>query len=254
MNQQPLMIRDGKPAVIPNASIEEPKSAALTVLNEKSAISPFSDEAAFGGAQRMAKMLSQSTLVPDAYKNNIPNCVIAMEMAHRIGASVLMVMQNLDIVHGRSSWRSSFLIGTVNTSDKFTPLRFRFQGKEGEDNWGCRAIAKDVKTGEECVGAAITIAMAKAEGWYGKNGSKWKTMPEQMLCYRAAAFWTRLYAPELSLGMHTNDEIIDTVGFSVPEAVAPGDTLSLETELLAVPLPPPVDTPVPHDPTTGEVA
>ena len=52
--------------------------------------------------------------------------------------------------------------------------------------------------------------MAKAEGWYTKNGSKWKTMPEQMLQYRAAAFWTRAYAPEIALGMHTAEEIHDT--------------------------------------------
>ena len=31
-------------------------------------------------------------------------------------------------------------------------------------------------------------------------------MPEQMFMYRAAAFWQRIYAPELSLGMQTIDE------------------------------------------------
>jgi hypothetical protein len=85
------------------------------------------------------------------------------------------------------------------------------------------------------VGALITIALAKAEGWMSKNGSKWKTMPEQMLMYRAAAFWTRAYAPELSLGMQTAEEVADTHGIDVrevPNAITPGDSKALEAELL----------------------
>jgi hypothetical protein len=89
-------------------------------------------------------------------------------------------------------------------------MRFRWVGKEGTDEWGCRAFAVEREGNLELVGALVTIAMAKAEGWYGKSGSKWKTMPEQMLQYRAAAFWCRAYAPEIALGMHTSEEIHDT--------------------------------------------
>ena len=41
-------------------------------------------------------------------------------------------------------------------------------------------------------------------------GSKWKTMPVKMLRYRAASFWTNEYAPEISMGMATVEEIIDS--------------------------------------------
>jgi hypothetical protein len=51
--------------------------------------------------------------------------------------------------------------------------------------------------------------MAKAEGWSTKNGSKWLTMPGQMLRYRAASFWSRAYASDLSLGFYTQDEVKD---------------------------------------------
>lgn len=53
------------------------------------------------------------------------------------------------------------------------------------------------------------MEMAKAEGWLDKAGSKWKTMPELMMRYRAAAFFGRLYAPEITMGMHTTEEVID---------------------------------------------
>lgn len=202
--------------------------------NEPSrALSAFSSEANYLASVRMAKALSQSSLVPAAYQGtgNIPNVLIAMELANRIGASVFMVMQNLDIIHGRPSWRAQFLIATVNSSGRFTPLRFRWQGSAGSDDWGCRATAKDRSDGEPCIGPLITIAVAKAEGWMGKSGSKWKTLPELMMMYRAAAFWTRTYAPELSLGMHTAEEAADIRDDVAAPGFAAGDTKALEAEL-----------------------
>ena len=57
--------------------------------------------------------------------------------------------------------------------------------------------------------------MAKAEGWWSKkdrNGnetSKWQTMPELMLRYRAATFLIRSVAPDIALGFPTTEEAID---------------------------------------------
>jgi hypothetical protein len=166
----------------------------------------FFSMANFEGAQRMAKMLAESDMVPDQYKKNIPNTVIALEMANRIGASPLAVMQNLYIVYGKPAWSSQFLISCVNTSGKFSPLRFALAGTG--DDLGCTAWATD-KANERLESPRVTIGMAKAEGWFQKNGSKWKTMPDLMLRYRAATLFARLYAPELTMGMKTEDEIID---------------------------------------------
>lgn len=203
-------------------------------------IDTFASAANFGVAQRMARALAESSLVPVAYHGNIANCMIALELAARIGCSPFMAMQNLDIIHGRPGWRATFLIATVNASKRFTPLRPRMEGKPGTDSWGCRAVAKDRETGEECVGPLINIAMAKEEGWFGKKGSKWQTLPELMLTYRAAAFWTRIYAPELSLGMHTSDELGDIHGSSagnLPESLTPASAKLLEQALLDSPQP-----------------
>lgn len=182
------------------------ETTALARVEQGGALNAFANETSFVSAQRMAKALATSSLVPQAYRNNLGDCLIAIELANRTGASVLMVMQNLDIIHGRPSWRSTFLIATVNSGGRFSPLRFRFQGEVGTDEWGCRAVARDKEDGEECVGPLVTIKTAKDEGWYNKSGSKWKTIPELMLSYRAAAWWTRLYAPEVSLGMLTTEE------------------------------------------------
>ena len=156
----------------------------------------------------MAKLLTSSSIVPQSYRDNIADSVIALEMANRIGANPLAVMQNLYIVHGRPAWSSQFLISCINASGKFTPLRYKMTGTRGSDDWGCLAWAVD-KSGERLEGPEVTIGTAKAEGWLQKNGSKWKTMPELMLRYRAATLFARLFAPELTMGIQTDDEVID---------------------------------------------
>lgn len=163
----------------------------------------------FEHSQRVAKMFSASKLVPKEYQGDLPSCVIALNMAARIGADPLMVMQNLVVVHGKPTWSSQFLIATFNTCGRFSSLRYEFFGDKDKDTWGCRAVATELATGEKLVGTDVTIAIAKAEGWYGRNGSKWKTMPQQMLMYRAASWFVRANAPEISMGLHTQDEIID---------------------------------------------
>lgn len=163
---------------------------------------------AFEAAQRMVRPLAASSLVPTTFQGNVGDCLIALETAQRIGASPLMVMQNLYIVHGKPAWSSQFLVACINASKKFTPLRYRMTGEKGTDSYGCVAWAKD-RDGEVLESPEVTIGMAKAEGWFTKNGSKWKTMPELMLRYRCATLFARLFAPELTMGMQTEEEVID---------------------------------------------
>lgn len=159
--------------------------------------------------QRAAKLLASSTLVPKEYQGNLSNCVIALNMAQRIGADPLMVMQNLYLVHGRPGWSAQFLIATFNQCGRFTAMRFEFFGEKDAADWGCRAYATEKSTGEKIVGADITMKLAKAEGWSTKSGSKWQTMPQQMLMYRAASWLVRAYAPEIAMGLQTVEEVRD---------------------------------------------
>lgn len=185
---------------------EQHKETNVSVVQTSTDLSTFGNKEGFEHAMRVAKALSNSDLVPAQYKNNIPNCLIAIDVAKRIGASELMVMQNLYIVHGKPSWSSQFLIATLNASRKFSPLRF----EEDEKNGGrCRGVAIDLATGDKVEGVWVTMEMAAAEKWIDKAGSKWKTMPQLMMRYRAAAFFTRQFAPEVSMGIMTQEEVYD---------------------------------------------
>ena len=192
-----------EPAVSNSLSVINPNEQAMLSLVEQK-------EKEFELAQRMAKVYAGSTLVPKEYQNNIANVIIAQNMANRLGADLLMVMQNLYIVHGRPGWSSQFLIATFNTCGRFSAIHYDFAGKSGTAKWACRAYATELSTGDRVDGTWITMEMAQQEGWSTKNGSKWRTMPGQMLRYRAAAFFIRATAPEIAMGLMTTEELVDS--------------------------------------------
>lgn len=177
----------------------------LTLHSENLQVSFFSTKESFEHVQRVATMFSKSDMIPKRYSGNIGNCIIALEMATRMGASPLMVMQNLDVILGKPGWSSKFLIATLNACGKFSPLRYE---EDTESGGRTRAWAVDSR-GEKCFGAWVSMEMAKQEGWIDKNGSKWKTMPELMRRYRAASFFVNQFAPEISMGLRTVEEIQD---------------------------------------------
>lgn len=202
-----------------NKAANLPAAAPLPGPRDMAVMPGFNSAQSWDLAQRIGKAFAASTLVPAQYQGNLANCIVALEMANRMGASPLMVMQNLYIVHGNPGWSSKFLVASFNQCGRFSALRYEFVGKPGTKDWGCRAWAVEKVTGEKLVGATITVDMADKEGWSTKSGSKWKTMPEQMLMYRAAAFFVRAYAPEISMGLRSVDEIEDGVIDAAPGSI-----------------------------------
>ncbi|WP_448104689.1 hypothetical protein [Pedobacter panaciterrae] len=185
----------------------------------------FFDADQFAVMQRVSQMFSNSELVPDMYRATptnpkekaIANCMIAIETAQRIGASPLMVMQNMYIVYGKPSWSAKFLTATVNACGRFNSIKYKMEllgkikhtsGQEIE-NWECIAYTTEKGSDHVMESIPVSIEMAIAEGWYDKKGSKWKTMPKLMLQYRSVTYWTSAYAPELSMGIKTTEEIFD---------------------------------------------
>ena len=157
----------------------------------------------------MAQVLAGSTVVPQSYQGNVGNCMIAIEMASRINTSPMMVMQNLYIVNGNPAWSSQWIIAMINSSKRYkTELQFEF-GHEPEDGGlSCLAYAEDY-SGHRVEGPKITMQMARDEGWLEKRGSKWKTMPEVMIRYRAASFFGRMNCPDMIMGIYSKEEVLD---------------------------------------------
>lgn len=166
----------------------------------------------FTMATQMAKALASSTIVPKEYQGNVANGLIAIEIAQRLQTSPLMVMQNLNVIQGRPSWSAQFLIAMVNGSGKYD-MELQFDEKQDKDGkpYSCQCWTE--KNGRKVTGITVDMSMAAAEGWLQKNGSKWKTMPQVMLRYRAASFFARMNCPELTLGYYTKDEAYEIADY-----------------------------------------
>ena len=188
--------------------------------DQETSLSPFTNAESFKKIFDIGKMFASSQLVPVEYQGKPMDCTIAVDMANRMGVSPMMVMQNLYVVRGKPSWSGQACMSLIRGSKEFKDVRPVYFGEKGTDGRGCYIRATYRDSGEEVDGTEVTIKMAKDEEWYQKKGSKWRTMPEQMLAYRAAAFFARVYIPNALMGVYVEGEPDD---IEKPEKTKPVD-------------------------------
>ena len=161
----------------------------------------------FSDNWRMATQLAKSTIIPQNYQNKPENVVVAIGMAQKLGLDPFTIMQNLNIIKGKTSWSGSFCRTLIEKSNKYTNLQLVFVGQKGTDSYGCYMQGVNKETGELIKGPEVNMKMAKAENW--TTNTKWLNMPELMLSYRATSFFARVYVPEALNGVQTTEEIED---------------------------------------------
>lgn len=175
------------------------------------------DTARFAHLQRLAEIFSKSMLVPKHFQNDMPSTFVGMQMALRLGIDPMMFLQNSFIVHGRPGVEGKLVIALINRSGLFDgPLRWKFSGIKGQNDFTCTCYAKHLKTGE-ILESSVSWEMVVAEGWNrdkqmqggGVQKSKWNTLPDLMFRYRSATFFGRTYCPEVLMGLETKDELND---------------------------------------------
>jgi len=134
---------------------------------------------------------------------------------------------------GKLSYESQLVSAVINSSSKING-RLHYQYSEGwEAILGHKPIKKTSQKGKDffikgwpdesehglwCrVGAVI---QGESEMTWGepvylqsvitRNSTNWVNDPKQQIAYLASQRWSRLYAPELILGVYTSDELQDT--------------------------------------------
>lgn len=217
--QEPAPEPTPTPEAVPTTSLSTPPIVRGDLWTSREALQL---------AKEVVQLWASASLIPQAYQQNPGNCLIIYEMAARLNMSPLMLMNVIDVIRGRPAWRSQFIIATVNTCGKFKSpgMMWKFSGEPNTLTRGCYAYAVERHSGEVVAGDTITIQQAKAEGWVDRDGSKWRTLPELMLRYRAGAFFGRMYVPEKLLGLYSVEEMHDIIdvdprtGEVVPTGVA----------------------------------
>ena len=175
------------------------------------AVTMWNDAKLYNQSLAMAQTLSKSEIIPQSYKGKPADCLIAIDIANRLGLSPAIVMQNSQIVRGNFTWRGSACKAMIDGCGRYQKTRYVYVGEEGKDSYGCYLEAID-NDGDIIKGVPVTIAMAKKEGWYNKDGSKWQTMSDLMLKYRAAAFFMRTECASIAMGFLTTEEVEDIYG------------------------------------------
>jgi len=222
------------------AEAEREKSLAVKAESEYRSLSEITfddkgriEHANMAGLWRLAKIYAYSAIVPEHYRvigndgrrdeSKVNDCFIACQMAFRLRVDPFAYMQASYVVHGKPGVEAKLAVAMLNVSGK---IRGRVRYEEERDPKGamtaCVAFATDAETGDK-VSARVTWAVAVAEGWVDKKGSKWKTMPELMFHYRSAAWLIRQFYPEVLMGMSFTDELEDAPTTTVS---APARTLN----------------------------
>ncbi len=193
-------------------------ASEITTQSVEGESSIYKNTDSFEFAQRQAKSLCESNLVPISYQGQkgLPNCLVALEMSKRMNLSPLTVMQNLNIIHGRPTWSAQFISSQIMGCGRFENFDYLVKG-EGE-TLEVQCIAKRVEDQKIIKGTAVSMKMARLEGW--TKNPKYTSMPELMLRNRAATFFGRQYIPDLLLGVQTSEEVVDIQPLDVtPETV-----------------------------------
>lgn len=200
----------------------------------------FDDTDSFVHTTRVARVLMNAQCVPKSFLSDgrkgqiggdaaLARVTWGLVAARSIGIDCIIFMSNIYFIHGSPSQSAKLLISCFNQCRRFSPISYKFTGKANTDSWSCVATAISKSSGKTIRGAKVSIEMAKKEGWLGKSGSKWQTMPELMLQYRAATFLIRTHAPEISLGFQTKEEV-EYINFSnQPKEIK---TINTDTEVL----------------------
>lgn len=161
--------------------------------------------------QRRASMFIATDFFPAHLRKGDKNAtigtaVIVLDLAQRMNLGALEVAQSIYIIHGKPSFETKFLVARLNSSGL---LKGRLNTILAPDGQSAHCEAVDAQTGQLLRGTTITMEMARREGWLSKNGSKWQTMPELMMKYRAQSFFINEFFPEVKYGLKTSDEAED---------------------------------------------
>ena len=227
-----------------NENQGKPTTAVATVERIDNGKPALYNPAAFDQIWRAAKLFASSDLVPKDYKDKPANCFIAIEMADRLGITPFAVLQSLVIIHGKPSMEAKLITALVNDSGMFVdPLEYEIVGDDPYAmDYKVRCFATMKRSGKVCLGPWIDYKMVKGEGWLDKIGSKWKTMPSVMFMYRAASFFAKIYASNITMGMQTEEEMEDVrtpvditpapalAGMTLEHKQAPDETLRQKME------------------------
>lgn len=219
---------------------EEQGAMQLAPMSATSTASLVLDVASMESIMRLADIMAKSrTTIPDHLKGNSADCAAVIMQAMQWQMNPFAVAQKTHVVNGTLGYEGQ-LVNAAITSSGVTRDRFNYEwfgawekiigktkvvnvpekGKKGDKDYRkayqFHAADYDLKD-EEGLGIRIwatlrgetqprelTLLLVQASV---RNSPLWATDPRQQLAYLAVKRWSRLYAPDVILGVYTPDEL-----------------------------------------------
>lgn len=205
------------------------ENAALA-LSSASAGTLLLDGAHMDRLERVAEMMaSGKTTIPQHLRQSKGDCFAIVLQSMQWGMNPFAVAQKTHLVQGTLGYEGQLVAAAINTSG-VTKDRFHFdwfgpwekvigkfqirKGDKGEyrvpgwtlaDEEGCGIKVWATLKGEtEPRELQLLLAQART-----RNSTLWADDPKQQLAYLAQKRWSRLYAPDVILGVYTPDELAE---------------------------------------------
>ena len=159
----------------------------------------------FEQGMKMANFLSKSSFIPKDFKGNPSDCLVALQIAATLGLSPFEVMKGVYVIHGKPSFEAKFAIALVNRKGVFKEgISFESKG-EGDS---LVVTAKATTHSGKLISESFSLKQAKEAGWYARN-PLYRSIPKQMLSYKAATYLIRLNCPEVLMGIDVREDQLD---------------------------------------------
>lgn len=205
-------------------------TTALATFTGASACALLMSDTSMDRLERLSVLMaSGKTTVPQHLRGSSGDCFAICLQSMQWGMNPFAVAQKTHLVNGTLGYEAQLVAAVINNS-KVTTDRFHFEwfgpwekvigkfqirkGEKGEyrvpgwsmsDEEGCGIKVWATLKGER-EPRVLSLLLAQARV---RNSTLWADDPKQQLAYLAQKRWARLYAPDVILGVYTNDELAE---------------------------------------------
>ena len=193
---------------------------------------------------RIAKMMSQSQMVPKGYVDKPQDVLIAMEYGRSLNLGPLQAIQNIAVINGKPSLYGDAVLAVCSGHPEFENIEEVPVLSANNKVIGYTCTVK--RKNRSLVSHTFTVEDATAASLWGKQGP-WKMYPNRMLQMRARAFALRDSFADALGGVRICEEVQD---YKETKNITPS---SAKAEIEAILNKPKLIEPKDIDPETGEI-
>lgn len=218
------------------AEYEEVKASPLVNVNNTSAMVLNGDS--MEKMLKFSQMMATSKItIPKHLQGNTGDCFAIVMQAMQWGMNPFAVAQKTHLVNGVLGYEAQLVNAVINSRAPITTrLNYEWFGDWSKVN-GKTSNADDVGV---IVSATMkgeteprTLSVSMAQVGNVRNSPLWVNDPRQQLAYLATKRWSRLYCPDVILGVYTADEFEDTEPKDVTPQPKTSKTASIRDKVAA---------------------